>query len=415
VNMLKKWWKSILLTSILLLTTSCGTGNQQGSLMPSRSAEYAKDDYKQMVDANNQLGFELLRRAEPNADGNSFLSPTSLFMALSMVFNGADGVTKEEMAKVLHSVGINAKDLNRANASLLSKLHSDSKAIQLKVANSIWLNEKYHFQKEFAKNNQDFFNAKIEEINIADTQSVKKINEWVEISTNGKIKEMVQSPLDPNLVTMLLNAIYFKGNWTYPFDKQLTEKRDFHMEDGTRKKVPFMMLNRELAYMENESFQAVSLPYSKGEMSMTVFLPREMVSRNTFVQLLSDDNWKKWGTTFYEKKGTVLLPKFQLEYEVLLNDTLKDLGMKTAFEGGANFSKMIEENESLSISRVKQKTFIEVNEKGTEAAAVTSVEVVKESASVEAPFYMEMNRPFYFVISDHETGAILFLGAVANP
>jgi serine protease inhibitor len=407
--------KQVFVASALLLLSSCGTGSQQGSMMPSSSVDYAKDDFKEIVDSNNQLGFELLLRAGANAEGNRFLSPTSLFMALSMVNNGADGITKREIAEVLHAVGMDEMDLNKANASLMSNLQSNSEAIQLKVANSIWLSKDYHFQSDFAAKNQDYFNAKMEEINIADSQSVKKINDWVEKSTNNKIKEMVSSPLDPNLVTMLLNGIYFKGDWTYPFDKQLTEKRAFHLEDGTTKKVPFMMLTRELAYFENESFQAVSLPYGEGEMSMKVILPKETQSSNPIKQLLTNENWKKWGTRFHEKEGTVLLPKFKLEYEVLLNDTLKALGLKSAFEGGANFSKMIEENESLSISQVKQKTFIEVNEKGTEAAAATSIEVVGESASVEEPFHMEMNRPFYLVITDQETGINLFLGEITNP
>jgi serine protease inhibitor len=412
---LKKMILPLIIMSVLLVATGCGFGNKQGSLEIARNVDFGKDDYKKIVSFNNQLGFELLPKVEANGGGNTFLSPTSLFMALSMVYNGTEGVTKEEIARVLHAEELGVIELNKANASLMSKLHSDSKRIQLNVANSIWLNEDYHFQTDFAEDNRDYFNAKIQEVDISDSQSTKIINDWVEKSTNNKITDMVTSPLDPNLVALLLNAIYFKGKWTHEFDKNQTEKRTFYLKDGSTKAVPLMLLNEKLAYLENENFQAVSLPYGEEEMSMNVFLPKENSSLDKFVTMLTLDNWKKWSSEFEEKEGTVMLPKFKLEHEILLNDTLKELGMTTAFETGANFSRMIEEKEALSISKVKQKTFIDVNEEGTEAAAVTSVEIVKESASLDKPFHMEINRPFIIIISDNKTGAIIFLGSISNP
>jgi serpin B len=410
--------KTILLSiimSFLVIATGCGIGNQQGSLEIASNVDFGKDDYKKIVSFNNQLGLDLLSKVEANGVGNSFISPTSLFMALSMVYNGTEGVTKKEIAKVLHAEGMDVMALNKANASLMSKLHSDSKQIQLNVANSIWLNEDYHFQTNFAEDNRDYFNAKIQEVDISDSQSTKLINDWVEKSTNNKITDMVESPLDPNLVALLLNAIYFKGKWTHEFDKKQTENRTFYLRDGSTKEVPLMMLNEKLAYLENENFQAVSLPYGEEEMNMKVFLPKENSSLDKFQTMLTLDNWKKWSSEFQEKEGTVMLPRFKLEYEILLNDTLKELGMTTAFDTGANFSRMIEENEALAISKVKQKTFIEVNEEGTEAAAATSVEIVKKSASLDKPFHMEINRPFFIVITDNETGTILFLGSISNP
>ncbi|MCL6574388.1 MAG: serine protease, partial [Bacillus sp. (in: Bacteria)] len=164
-----------------------------------------------------------------------------------------------------------------------------------------------------------------------------------------------------------------------------------------------------------ENFQAVSLPYGDGEMSMNVFLPKETSSLDDFKKTLTNDNWKKWSSEFHEKEGTIMLPKFQLEYEVLLNEPLKKLGMMTAFAKGANFTKMIKEPDPLWISKVKQKTFIDVSEKGTEAAAVTSIEVVTESVNLDGPFHMEVNRPFFISITDDETGMVLFIGSISNP
>jgi len=176
-----------------------------------------------------------------------------------------------------------------------------------------------------------------------------------------------------------------------------------------------MKLNKKLLYLENENFQAVSLPYGDGEMSMRVFLPKENIGLIEFKNILIDDDWKKWLAQFNEKEGTILLPKFQMEYEVELNKTLKKLGMATAFDEDAHFTKVIEENDPLWISLVKQKTFIEVNEEGTEAAAVTSIEMDTTSAPIDQPFYMEVNRPFFFAITDDRTNTILFMGSISNP
>ncbi|MCL6573922.1 MAG: serpin family protein, partial [Bacillus sp. (in: Bacteria)] len=265
----------LILVSFLLLLASCGTGINPGSLKISSDVDFKEDEYQKVIPLTNQLGWELLSEVEADKNGNTFISPTSLFMALSMVYNGADGVTKTEITKVLQNDGMDVDELNQANASLMSMLDRDSKQIQLNVANSIWLNEEYHFQTDFAQNNRDYFNAEIQEIDIYDSQSPKMINEWVKKATNDKIEEIVDSPLDGDLVALLINAIYFKGDWKYEFDKKQTENRTFFLADGTTKDMPLMTLNEKLAYLETENFQAVSLPYGDGEMSMNVFLPKE--------------------------------------------------------------------------------------------------------------------------------------------
>ena len=417
--MFKKRMLSILTISSLVFITGCGTTSNSkttNSTPPiSNDVKFGEDDYTKIITATNELGFELVSEVEEDEHNNIFISPASLFMALSMVYNGADGKTKEEIAKTMHLEGMEADELNQANASWLTKLMKDNDQLQLNIANSIWLNEKFHFQDDFAKNNKDHFNAEIEEIDIADSDSAKRINDWVKKSTNQKIDEIVEASLDPDLVTLLINAIYFKGTWTHEFEKDLTKNKAFHLVDGTTKDVPLMSLNEKLAYMENEQFQAVQLPYGDGEMSMKVFLPKEDTNLEEFKKLLTNENWNAWNKEFNEREGTLLLPKFQLEYETLLNDALKKLGMGNAFEDNADFSKMIIEGDPLKISKVKQKTFIDVNEEGTEAAAVTSIEVVLASAPIDDSFIMEVNRPFFFTITDDETDAILFMGSISNP
>ena len=179
-----------------------------------------------------------------------------------MVYNGAEGETKDEIANVLEVEGTEVEALNQANASLMNRFHSSSEQIQLNIANSIWLNQKFHFQDVFAEYNRDYFNAEIQEIDIFDSESPKIINDWVKEKTNDKIEEIVEAPLDPDLVTVLINAIYFYGDWKYEFDESQTENRTFDLKDGTTKDVPLMRLKENLAYMENrKSFQAIALPY----------------------------------------------------------------------------------------------------------------------------------------------------------
>ncbi|MCM3744287.1 serpin family protein [Sporosarcina luteola] len=413
--MKRKIVASLIGMSLLLPVTGCGTSSDQGSLQIAEGVEFGKMDYKTIVEPNNELGFKLLNEIETDEDGNLFISPTSLLMALAMVYNGADGVTKEEIAKALQAEGIDPMNLNKANASLMTMLNKDNDAIQLQVANSIWLNDQYTFQDEFAKLTKDYFNAKIEEIDITSNNSPKRINDWVEKATNGKIDKMVDGPLDEDLVAMLLNAIYFKGDWTFPFDKKDTENRDFHLMNGTEKEVPFMKLQKKLFYMANSEYQAIQLPYADGEMSMTVVLPNEVVGLEEFQSTLSSEKWEEIQSEMKSMRGTILLPKFKLSYETELNEALEALGMASAFTDMADFSKMVEGDASLLISQVKQKTYIDVNEEGTKAAAVTGVLMEPTSAPPDEPFVMDVNRPFFIAITHDKTGVVFFVGFVANP
>ncbi|MHA6258880.1 serpin family protein [Sporosarcina sp. CAU 1771] len=413
--MSKKIFLSIGLALLLFNLPACGTKMKTENTWVSTDVDFGEKDYEKVTAANNELGFHLMKEIEVDEHHNAFISPTSAFMALSMVYNGADGVTKEEISKVLEVEGMDSSELNKANASLMSMLMKNTNGIQLSVANSIWLNENFHFQEDFSKKNMDYYNAEIQEINIYEDDSVTRINDWVKDATNKRIDEIVEAPLDPDLVAILLNAIYFKGDWTYEFDEKQTENRSFYLRDGKTKEIPLMSLRKKLNYLENEEFQAVKLPYGEKEMSMTIYLPKETSSLDEFSKTLTNENWSTWNASFGEEEGTVLLPKFQLEYEIELNETLKTLGMPSAFDREAVFTKMIDEDVPLWISKVKQKTFIDVNEKGTEAAAVTSVEVVTESAPANPPFHMEVNRPFFLVITDEQTNAILFMGKISEP
>lgn len=285
---------TLLIGALAFLTVGCGTGGNNSSLEISGDVDFGKDDYTKIISGNNGLGFSVLKEAEADSDGNIFISPTSLFLALAMTYNGADDLTEEEMSAVLGVAGMEQDELNKASASLMSMLHSHAKDVELNIANSIWLNQEHHFQDGFSKNVQDYYNAKIEEINVSDNESVVRINNWVKDATKGKIEEIVQAPLNPDLVSILINAIYFKGDWLYQFNKKQTEERTFYSGDGTEKKVPLMRLFKELSYLENDDFQAVSLPYKGGKMSMKVFLPKNDTTLDELQDMLTNENWESW-------------------------------------------------------------------------------------------------------------------------
>ncbi|NEQ41420.1 MAG: serpin family protein, partial [Okeania sp. SIO3I5] len=245
-----------------------------------------------------------------------------------------------------------------------------------------------------------------------DPESPKIINNWVKDKTQGKIDKIIEE-FKPNDVMVLLNAIYFQANWQQQFSEFSTKEMPFYLVNGTQKQHPIMFQSSRYLYYENQYFQAVNLPYKKGLVSMYIFLPREQVGLEEFYQVLNEKNWENWMKQFEGGYEVNLgLPKFKNEYEVTLNDMLKSLGMQIAFQaGGADFSGM--SPEKLFISEVKHKTFVEVNETGTEAAATTSGKITLQSAVI--PVDMLVNRPFFFAIRDNNSGTILFMGKITNP
>lgn len=414
---MKKLILSFIILGFMAVIAGCGDteGTAGASMKIADGVEYGETDYQLIAEAKNALGMKLLNDLSDREEGNIFVSPTSLYMALAMVYNGANGVTKEEIAKVLQAEGLSPEEMNKANASLIAKLGSNSEAIELNIANSIWAKDSYQFLESFRESSQDYFNAEVETIDVTDTASADAINDWVRKETNDRIDEMVESPLPGDLAAILLNAIYFNGTWQYTFIEELTEEQPFYLSDGSTSQVPLMVLEKELDYLETDQFQAVALPYGEGEMNMHVFLPAENSSLEEFKSSMDEEIWSGWMTNFESREGTVKLPEFELEYEVSLNETLQDLGMETAFNY-VDLSKMFEESSGLFISEVKQKSFVNVSEEGTEAAAVTSV-AVNESASMheDPPFVLSVNRPFFFTITDEETGVISFMGSIENP
>lgn len=426
--MSQQWFGRPLITLIggmILLGLTLGTAfklsrqaiaqSPSPSSPPTMNQIEGSDVNARLVAANTRFGFKLFSQIlEQNGEQtNLMVSPTSVAIALTMTYNGASGTTQQAMADALELEGMSLEEINQANAALELALENADPEVQLAIANSLWSREGVSFNPDFLQRNRDFYSAEVASLDFTNPNAIATINNWVSRNTQEKIPEIIRE-INPNAVLFLINATYFKGNWTTPFNAELTSDRPFTLLDGSQKQHPTMTQSGRYAYLENDQFQAISLPYGESKrLSMYVFLPRESSDLNAFQQSLTADNWETWMSQFGRQEGAISLPRFKLEYTTQLNDVLEALGMAVAFDADqADFSGM--SDGALSISQVQHKTFIEVNEEGTEAAAVTSVEIQTLSAPV-APFQMSVDRPFFYAIRDNQTGTILFMGTVVEP
>ncbi|MBW4671918.1 MAG: serpin family protein [Cyanomargarita calcarea GSE-NOS-MK-12-04C] len=367
-----------------------------------------------LVAANTRFGFKLFSELlKEDSSKNVFVSPSSVAIALAIAYNGAGGSTRQAMAKVLDLQGLSLEQINTSNGALKAMSENPDEKVQLTIANSLWANKDASFNPEFLQTSQDFYKAKVTSLNFGDAGTPSIINNWINENTRGKITKIVDQ-IPPDQMLFLINAIYFKGSWTKEFDKKQTAQYPFNLTSGTQTQQLMMSQTGEYRYLENDQFQAVSLPYGQnGQLSFYVFLPLENSSLKTFSQKLDAVKWEKWMAQFRKQEGFIRLPSFQMEYDITLNSALKALGMGEAFSNKANFSGM---GKNLAISEVKHKTFVEVNEEGTEAAASTSVGMVTTSVQEKPqPFTMIVDRPFFCAIRDNQTGSILFMGSIVKP
>jgi len=375
----------------------------------------APADQEKLAAANTAFAFDLLKQITREQPGtNVFISPFSVSTVLQMVVNGAAGDTKAEMQRVLKTAGLPPEALNSACKDLNQSLNSQPGVI-LNLANAIWYKEGLHLKPAFVSVNKQFFQAELAGVDFTKPESAQTINHWADVKTSGKIKQVVRWPFDPLTRVILANAIYFKGKWDRQFDKSKTQPHVFHLSGGGEKQTPTMWQHGDFSYQEDDGYQAVRLPYIGGRLQMYLFLPATNSSPAKLLADFSGEAWRDKILPQFEKhKGTLALPRFKMEYAVVLNDPLKALGMKQAFAKTANFSAMA--GEPLYVSEVKQNSFVDVNEEGTEAAAVTTVTMkAKGVFRPEKLFVMIVDRPFLFVIGDDQTKSILFMGVIYDP
>jgi serpin B len=406
--------KNILLSLpvLIALVSAC---EQQDNKEEPKKINISKTT-EQVVAADNLFGLELFQRvlANDTTTGNIFISPTSVALALAMTYNGADGETKTAMEETLRKQGLTTEQLNQSYKDLMDALISVDPKVLFEIANSIWYRNDVEVLPEFISVNQTYYNAEVNAI-VFDDQAKDIINAWVAEKTHDKITKVIDY-IPEDAIMYLINAIYFKGIWRSEFEKDKTADMPFYLADGSVVQVPTMQQQDTFRYVSNELMSVVELPYGQGNFSMVIMLPKSGKTTDDIVSSLSIENWNAWMQEFSDKEVVIHLPRLKFEYNKVLNTDLCDMGMGIAFSGEADFSK-IDSTRDLMISRVIHKTFVEVNEEGTEAAAVTVVEIVETSYEPgnNGPVYFYVDRPFLFMIREKDTGAILFIGRVKNP
>lgn len=401
-----------LIAFITLNIASCE--RQENDQLPQQPADLNLSvSTESMLQADNAFGFDIFRMiVDKSSSANEFISPTSIAMALAMTYNGASGETKRAMEEALHKQGLTKEEINSGYKSLLNALKSIDERVILEIANSIWYDDqKISVLQSFIDENQEVYNAEIQKLDFKTAAAVDKINGWVEDKTHGKIPTIIENIPD-GMAMYLINAIYFNGKWTQRFDVTQTADGLFYPQEGSGVTVKFMKQTRKFQVAEKEHFKMLELPYGRGNFAMVIVLPEADKTIQDILPQLTNENWNAWISDLHEKSVDLQLPRFTYNYKNKLNDELSDLGMGIAFSDLADFSGITGEP-NLKIDEVIHKSFIKVDEEGTEAAAVTSVGM--EVTSIPENVLFHVNRPFIFAIREKTTGTVLFLGKVGNP
>lgn len=410
--------------AVLVLLGGCGTGGvgaeQQSQRQPAKPQEKPVKVEPMFVESSLKFGLNLLEKLEANRqEPNLFFSPLSASIALTMTLTGAEGETYTEMAKALGYGDVPLERINTENAKLIQILRSPDPQAKVELANSLWVQNQFPLERAFVEGLQRFYDAYAENLDIAGNPNgaVDRVNSWVNEKTHALIPQLFQhGDFTERTRVVLVNTLYFKGKWQKPFDKQATTEHPFRLENGEPKPVPMMFASGKYAYLKGEGFQAVGLPYGKGELVFYLFVPDEGRTLGDLLKQVTPENWKQWLSQFRPAEGDIGLPRFKIESSHPLNEPLQAMGMGRAFEQGrADFRRMSRTyGRELYISKVVQKAVVQVDEEGTEAAAATGV-TVGITAMPSNRFSVIADRPFLFAIAHQPTGAVLFMGTVREP
>jgi serine protease inhibitor len=369
----------------------------------------------EMIAATNSFGTNLLKEVNKSFLGkNIFLSPLSASMALGMAMNGAEGTTFEEMRSSLGFGPRNYQELNSSYKSLIALLRELDPRVEFKIANAVYYDLAdmgAAVEPTFLNESREYFDAEVKGLDFRRAEAVDTVNDWASRNTNGKIPRVLDT-IEAQIVMLLMNAIYFKGDWRAAFKTTQTVDDVFHAPGGD---ITVRMMNRKGGFRQGRLANATvaELPYGGDAFVMTILLPDEGVNLDTFIAGLGAGTWSGAVNELRDSEVDLALPKFKLAWEDMLNDELKALGMRQAFvPDGAQFTRISRSmGEHLYIDFVKQKAFVDVNEVGTEAAAVTVVGIGVTSA----PMPVRIDRPFVFAIRERLSGTVLFLGKIVRP
>ncbi|MCP4726465.1 MAG: serpin family protein [bacterium] len=365
-----------------------------------------------IIQSGNEFSFKLFREINDweKIEPNLFISPLSISFALGMALNGADGTTKEEMMNAMEIAGLTDEEINTSFNSLMNLLRSLDSNVTFGLANSVWIRTDFSVLESYKQACIDYFEADITTMNFNAPDAADIINAWIADKTNDKITDIIEAPIDPAAVMILVNAIYFMADWTIQFDPEDTEDLPFYHTDGSSIDVKMMSVKDDFRNFSGTNYKAVELPYSSGLFTMTILLPDTDVNIDEFIGDFGPDDMDQLISGLSAPEETsVMIPKLKFRYKLLMNDVLKAMGMNSAFDAGADFSRI--SDFVPWIGEVIHEGFVDVNEEGTEAAAVT---VITFERGVSGNTFIA-NRPYMFVIRETESNTILFMGKITSP
>jgi serpin B len=398
---------------ISLLITLAGCSNPVNISSPANKNSF--DLEKQVVTSSQSFGLNLLMQVnETAADTNIFISPFSVSTALGMTINGANGETYSQMKSALQLPGNSQTDVNQAYLNLNNTLAASDPTVSFTNANSIWCKQGLSFEQSFLNVNQQYFNAYVQTLDFTNNASVETINNWANTNTNGKITQIINS-ISPGTVMYLINAIYFKAAWQNKFDSLLTALTPFNLSNGRQIQCAMMYQENNLNYYQGSNYSAVQIPYGNGNYNMLIILPSSGVDVNQLLSQVNASILNQINTGMTKKDVKLYLPRFKESFSTSLKKPLINLGMVDAFSQSADFSK-ISNSMPLMISDVLHKTYLKVGEGGTEAAVVTTTVIVRLTAITPiSGIVFDVDHPFIFLITEKNSGAILFAGKILNP
>jgi serpin B len=404
----------ILLVSVAIAFAflSCKKDDQTPNLTPKTIELTSKST--EVIAHSNEFGIELFTKTAVEENQNLMLSPLSASTALTMLLNGCGGDTYTQLKSTLkYPQNMTMAEVNEAYNSLIGQLLEADPKVTLSLANAIFYRNGFAVKSTFLNTMSNDFDAHIEGLDFGSSTALSKINKWASDNTNGKIPKVLDD-ISAQAVMFLMNALYFKGDWSYQFDKSFTDDRSFNFENGTSANVPTMLGEVGARFAQGENYQAIELPYGRTNFTMILIVPSETLA--SFYNGFTNDVWESITSSLdgYPEFGMaeVYMPKFKFSYEKVLNDQLTSMGMIDAFEPSlADLSGIADA--SIYVSFVKQNTFVDVNEEGTEAAAVTTIGV--ELTSAPGPKIFKVDKPFVFAIRERTTNTLMFIGQVTDP
>jgi serpin B len=367
-----------------------------------------------LVNSSNEFAFALFNQTQSN-ESNYFLSPLSVGIALGMTLNGAEGETKQGILNTIQFGDLTDVDVNKGYFDLINLLSEMDRTVSMNIANSVWYRNTLTVKPDFKSIIETDYKGTVQGLDFSSPTSKNTINKWVEDRTNNKIKDVIED-IDPSLVMFLINAIYFKGDWAYRFDKAKTRSDNFYLDGGQVIQTEMMQAEKvAVSTFSHEKFSLVNIPFGNKQFEFSVLLPNSQYTTEDIVPDLRPDALNEWMSKAHDQTVELRMPKFKMKWKKRLNEDLSAMGMAQAFTPGyADFPHFFESPLRLYIDFVDHHSFLEVNETGAEAAAVTVVGVGLTSIG-SGPPVLAINKPFIFLIREKHSGAILFMGQLKNP